>query len=74
MIKVLPHPKVEVNEWDIDGCPASIIVSLSNNTKEEYVRKIAQPEPQFKKVMDLIEKLPVYGPSAAGYKGRHAKK
>ena len=73
-IKILPHPHVEVKEWDADNVPAVIKVKLSNNTFEEYVRNIKQPHPAFQKAMDLIDKLPVYGPSAKGYKGRHEKK
>lgn len=73
-IRVIPHPRITVVEWDIDNKPASVIVELSDNTREIYDRRIQQPGPKFKAVLDLIDKLPVYGPSANGYKGRHEKK
>ena len=73
-IKILPHPHVQVKEWDIDNYPAVIEVRMSNNTVQKYVRHIEPPQPAFQRCIELIDKLPVYGPSAKGYKGRHEKK
>lgn len=43
--KILPHPKVQVKEWDADGYPSSIIVEMSNNTTAVFDRRIEQPAP-----------------------------
>lgn len=71
-VRVLPDPRVEVKEWDIDGKPASIYVKLGDNTTEIYERRIPQPEPHLMKAIDLVRTMSenTYG----GYKAKHTKK
>ena len=71
-VRVLPDPRVEVKEWDIDGKPASICVKLGDNTTEIYERRIQQPAPQVMKSIELIRAMKenTYG----GYKAKHVKK
>ena len=71
---VLPAVHVRSN-WDHKSSvyPDSIEVPMVDGAVVEYVINTKQPHPSFTAVMGLLEKLPVYGPSAAGYKGRHEK-
>lgn len=61
-------------EHDSSEYPDLMRMPMEDGNVKNYRLEIEQPEPSFLKAMDLISKLPVYGPSAAGYKGRHAKK
>ena len=54
---IFPHPRADVREWDSDGYPAVILVTMSNNTVEEYVRK--RPNKAFEAAMKSLEKFSV---------------
>ena len=70
--RILPHPRVHVEKWDIDGYPAEIKVMMSDKTSVIFERKIQQPAPQVIKCIDLIQTMKkcTYG----GYKAKHEKK
>ena len=71
-MRVLPDPRVEVKDWDIDGKPATIYVKLGDNTTEIYERRIRQPAPQVMKTIELIRAMK--GNTYGGYKAKHMKK
>ena len=73
-IKPLHHAVAPIWDYESSDYPDRIKVPMKDGQVVEYVRKVEQPHPAFRQVLDLIDKLPVYGPSAAGYKGRHEKK
>ena len=58
-LQIFPDPRVEVNEWDVDGYPASILVKMGDNTVQEFVRKINQPHPCFEAAMKNLERMTV---------------
>ena len=56
-VKILPDPRVDVKEWDVDGYPAAIFVTMGDKTVQEFVRKIDQPHPSFVAAMGNIERM-----------------
>lgn len=69
--RILPHPRVQVMEWDTDGYPASILVHMGNNTEAEYVRKVDQPKPHVvigERLAEMIRS------NTYGYQAKHEKK
>lgn len=72
MTRYLPHPRVEVKEWDPDGYPAAVIVQMGDRecTMMEFVRKVEQPKPH----VVLSERLTeLIRGSNYGYRGKHEK-
>lgn len=57
-IRIIPDPRVDVNDWDVDGYPASIFVKMGDNTTMEFVRKIEQPG--FVKAIEGIRRMVGY--------------
>ena len=55
--RILPDPRVDVKEWDVDGYPASIFVKMGDNTVKEFVRKIDYPHPKFLASLKNIERM-----------------
>lgn len=55
--QIFPDPRVQVTEWDLDGYPAAIMVTMGDRTKKEYLRRIDQPHPCFEAAMKNIERM-----------------
>ena len=55
--RILPDPRVDVKEWDVDGYPAAICVTMGDRTVKEFVRKIEQPHPSFVAAMKNLERM-----------------
>lgn len=55
--QVIPDPRVDVKDWDVDGYPAAIFVKMGDNTVIEFVRKIEQPHPCFEAAMKNLERM-----------------
>lgn len=69
-IKAAPLARVKFEyERDISQYPDTIRVPMSDGNVVTYRIDIQQPHPSFKAVIDLFDKLPVYG----GYKCKHGK-
>ena len=56
-VRILPDPRVDVKEWDVDGYPYTIHVTMGDKTVKEFVRKIEQPHPSFVAAMRNIERM-----------------
>ena len=73
VVRILPHPRVQVTQWDIDGYPASIKVRMGDKdgTMMEFVRPVEQPKPHViiaERLTDMIRNC------TYGYSGNHQKK
>ena len=59
-----------VRECEWNPYPDIVRIPMSDGTVQNYQILVPQPHPAFKKVVDLLDKLPVYG----GYKAPEIKK
>lgn len=57
--QVFPDPRVVVLEWDVDGYPVSVLVTMGDKerTVMEFQRKINQPHPYIDAAIRNIENL-----------------
>ena len=65
LVNVTP---VRTSDWN--KYPDIVRIPMDDGTVQDYQIVIQQPHPAFKKVVDLLDKLPVYG----GYKAPEIKK
>ena len=61
---------VTIRETDWNPYPDIVRVPMTDGTVQNYQIVVPQPHPAFQRVINLLDKLPVYG----GYKAPETKK